>query len=205
MIDQPGEHPPPHGGLSSQTPLIFEVPAGGVLYRHHQKAQDPAYFGRKGDYRFDAPDCSALDAYGVLYAGADPECCLLESCGSTTGVPAVTGAYLDARSIAKLELTEPLRFVDLVGEGGLTRIGADNRLTTGSYKVAQRWSAALRNHPIKADGIRYRSRHAPERTAFAIFERSPATFTVSEMGSFMDASNDALFKALLSTYKFALL
>jgi RES domain len=136
MIDRPGEHPHPHVELPTQSPLIFVVPEGGILYRHHQKVYDPIYFGKKGDYRFDDPNPLDPGAFGVLYAGADPECCLLESCGSTTGVPAVSGAYLDDRKIAKLELTEALRFIDLAGDGGLASIGADNRLTTGSYQVA---------------------------------------------------------------------
>lgn len=205
MIDCPGDHPPPHVELPTQGPLIFEILAGAILYRHHQKVHDPIYFGTKGDYRFDDPSCPDSEAFGVLYAGADPECCLLESCGSTTGVPAVTGAYLDDRAIAKLELTEALRFIDLAGDGGLASIGADSRLTTGSYQIAQLWSAALRRHPSKPDGIRYRSRHAPERIAYAIYERSAATFKTSTMGSFTDPVNDALFRAILKTYKFALL
>ena len=57
MIDPPGDHPPPHTELAAQHPVIFTVPAGGVLYRHHQKIHDPVYFGKKGDYRFDDPDC----------------------------------------------------------------------------------------------------------------------------------------------------
>ena len=99
MIDPPGDHPPPHAELTAQHPLIFTVPAGGVLYRHHQKNHDPVYFGKTGDFRFDDPDCPAPGCFGVLYAGGDPECCLLESCGTTTGVPAVSGAYLDARHL----------------------------------------------------------------------------------------------------------
>jgi hypothetical protein len=205
MIDRPGEHPHPHLELPTQNPLIFSVRAGEVLYRHHQKVHDPIYFGKKGDYRFDDPDHADPGAFGVLYAGADPECCLLESCGSTTGVPAVSGAYLDDRDIAKLELTEPLRFIDLAGNGGLASIGADNRLTTGSYQVAQLWSAALKKHPCRPDGIRYRSRHAPERIAFAIYERSPSSFKRTNMGAFTAPANDALFKSVLKTYKFALL
>jgi len=51
VIDRPGDHPPPHTQLTTQHPLIFTVPAGGVLYRHHQKNHDPVYFGKKGDYR----------------------------------------------------------------------------------------------------------------------------------------------------------
>jgi len=204
MIDPPGDHPPPHTGLHSQAPIIFVVHKGEVLYRHHQSIYDPIFFGTTGAYRFDDPDCPSPGAFGVLYAGADPECCLLESCGSTTGVPAVSGAYLDARQIARMELTEDLRLIDLVEPGGLTSIGADGRLVTGSYKIAQQWSAALKKHPTKPDGIRYRSRHAPERIAYAIYSRSPATFSVSSMGSFTDPANEHLFKMILKTYKFAL-
>jgi hypothetical protein len=205
VIDFPGDHPPPHAELTAQHPLIFTAPAGGVLYRHHRKNHDPIYFGKKGDYRFDDPDCPAPWCFGVLYAGADPECCLLESCGMTTGVPAVSGAYLDARAIARMELTGALRFIDLVDDAGLASIGADGRLATGSYKVAQQWSAALKGHPCKPDGIRYRSRHAPERIACAISERPPGSFSVASMGSFTDPSNEALFKLILQTYNFALI
>jgi hypothetical protein len=205
VIDPPGDHPPPHAELTAQHPLIFTVPAGGVLYRHHQKNHDPVYFGKKGDYRFDDPDCPTALCFGVLYAGADPECCLLESCGTTTGVPAVSGAYLDARAIARMELTGALRFIDLVDDGGLASIGADGRLATGSYKVAQQWSAALKRHPCKPDGIRYRSRHAPVRIAYAIYERPPSSFSVTSMGSFTDPANEALFKRILKTYNFALI
>jgi hypothetical protein len=205
VIDLPGDHPLPHAGLAAQVPLIFTVPAGEVLYRHHQKIHDPLHFGKRGDYRFNDPECPKPGCFGVFYAGADPECCLLESCGSTTGVPAVSVAYLDARAIARMELTESLRFIDLVTEGGLASIGADGRLTTGSYLVAQRWSAALKKHPCKPDGIRYRSRHAPERIAYAIYQRPPTTFNVTSIGSFTDPANESVFKCILKTYNFALI
>src|SRR5215469_2403268 len=117
MTDQPGDHPLPHSQLDSQTPLIYTVKAGEVLYRHHRKGKDPAYFGRSGDNRFDDPDCPAGHAFGVLYAGEDPQCCFIESCGGTTGVPAVSVAYLEARAMATLELTEELRFIDLHSTG----------------------------------------------------------------------------------------
>jgi hypothetical protein len=205
MIDPPGDHPLPHPELHTQEPLVFTLTKSEVLYRHHQKIHDPIFFGMTGRYRFDDPNCPSAGSFGVLYAGADPECCLLESCGATTGVPAVSGAYLDARQIARIELTENLRFIDLVEPGGLTSIGADGRLVTGSYVVAQQWSAALRNHPTHADGIRYRSRHAPERIAYAIYTRPPVTFAVSSMGSFTDPANEDLFKLILKTYKLALI
>jgi hypothetical protein len=203
--DKPGDLQAPHPELSKQKPLIFIVPAGSFLYRHHQKALDPIYYGKKGDYRFDDPRCPVAGSFGVLYAGEDPECCLMESLPPHQGVPAVTGSYLDARAIAKLELIEPLRFIDLVSPGGLASIGADNRLCDGNYKIAQQWSAALKKHPIKPDGIRYRSRHAPERTAYAIFERPKPGFKVTTMGSFTAPSNVNLFGQTLKTYNIALI
>lgn len=205
MIDLPGDHPLPHAELANQNPLIFTLHQGDVLYRHHQSVHDPVFFGTTGNYRFDDPDCPAAGSFGVLYAGADPECCLLESCGSTTGMPAVSGAYLDARQIARMELTEELRFIDLVEPGGLTSIGADGRFVTGSYKIAQQWSATLKKHPTKPDGIRYRSRHAPERIAYAIYTRSPATFSVTSMGPFTNPANEALFNRILRMYNLALI
>ncbi len=200
MTDMPGEHPLPHPELHVQTPLIFTLKVGDVLYRHHQSAHDPIYFGMSGNYRFDDPDCPTVACFGVLYAGEDPQCCFIESCGSTTGVPAVSGAYLDAREIARLQLTEELRFVDLASSGGLAHIGADARLVTGSYKVAQRWSAALRLHPSKPDGIRYPARHDPTRVAYAIFTRPSSSFKVSSLGSLTASSNRPLLSQLLRDY-----
>ena len=200
MIDAPGDHPLPHPELHSQKPLIFTLRPGEVLYRHHQSIDDPIYFGKAGNYRFDDPDCPAGASFGVLYVGADPHCCFIESCGSTTGVPAVSGDYLSSREIAKFELTEQLTFIDLVSSGGLTHVGADARLVTGSYNIAQRWSAALRLHPSKPDGIRYPARHDPTRIAYAIFERPRSAFIVTSMGSLMAPSNRALLNQLLRDY-----
>lgn len=205
MTDQPGDHPPPHPGLISQKPLIFTVKVGDVLYRHHRAEKDPIYFGTSGANRFDDPDCPRSHTFGVLYAGEDPQCCFIESCGPTTGVPAVSGAYLDARAIATLELTEDLRFIDLYSTGGLTRIGADGRLFTGSYKIAQQWSAALRAHPSKPAGIRYPSRHDHTRVAYAIYSRLASSFKVGSLGSLMAPANRSLLNDILTLYKVELL
>jgi hypothetical protein len=207
--DPPGEHPLPHPELPRQSPLLCTRRAGEILYRHHQKAFDPVFFGKSGNNRFDDPDCDPAHGspgcFGVLYAGEDPACCLLESCGPTTRVPSVSIAYLSERAIARMELTEELRFVDLVADGGLIRIGADNRLTTGSHAIAQQWSRALRNHPCEPDGIRYRARHAPERIAYAIYERPSSPFHCTSMGAFTDLANRSLFADILRVYKIDIL
>ena len=173
MTDTPGDLDPPHPELPTQTPLIFDLKMGGVLYRHHQIALDPIYFGTTGKNRFDDPDCPAGHSLGVLYAAADAHGAFIESCEISARAPAVSGAYLDTRAMALLELTEDLRFVDLFATGGLTRIGADSRLFAGRHTIAKQWSAALRSHPCKPDGIRYPARHDHTRAAYAIFSRPP--------------------------------
>jgi RES domain len=107
--------------------------------------------------------------------------------------------------MAKLELTEDLHFIDLFSTGGLTRIGADGRLFTGSYKIAQHWSAALRAHPSKPDGIRYPSRHDHARVAYAIYSRPASTFKVISLGSLMALPNRALLNDILKVYRVELL
>jgi hypothetical protein len=117
------------------------------------------------------PVSPSVASFGVLYVGADPHCCFIE-----------------------------LRFVDLASSGGLTHIGADARLVTGSYKIAQRWSASLRFHPSKPDGIRYPARHDPTRVAYAIFTRPRSAFIVTSLGSLMAPSNRTLLNQLLRDY-----
>lgn len=53
----------------------------------------------------------------------------------------------------------------------LAQTGADSRLFAGYDGVARRWSAALREHPARPDGIRYPCHHAPSRVALTFYER----------------------------------
>jgi hypothetical protein len=201
MTDKPGEHPEPHTDLAGRSPLLYALVEGTVVYRLYRADRDPLYFGRTGDNRFDAPDGS----FGVLYAGEDEYCCFIETCGQVTGVPSVSGAYLDQRHIAEMKVMESMSLIDLSASGGLARIGADGRLMDGSHAVAQRWSAALRQHPTKPAGILYRARHDPAKVAFAIYECPPDVFQISSRGSLRDPGNVKLLGAILDHYKFGLI
>jgi len=201
MTDKPGEHPEPHADLAGRSPLLYTLEEGTVVYRLYRADRDALYFGRSGDNRFDAPDGS----FGVLYAGEDEYCSFIETCGQVTGVPSVSGAYLDQRQLAEMKVMESMKLIDLSASGGLARIGADGRLMDGSHAVAQRWSAALRNHPTKPAGILYRARHDPAKLAFAIFECPRNVFQTASRGSLRDPRNVKLLGEILDHYKFGLI
>jgi hypothetical protein len=201
MTDKPGEHPEPHADLAERSPVLYTLEEGTVVYRLYRADRDALHFGRTGDNRFDAPDGS----FGVLYAGEDEYCCFIETCGQVTGVPSVSGAYLDKRHLAEMKVMESMKLIDLSASAGLARIGADGRLMDGSHAVAQRWSAALRNHRTKPAGILYRARHDPAKLAFAIFECPGNVFQTTSRGSLRDPRNVKLLGEILDHYKFGLI
>jgi RES domain len=82
----------------------------------------------------------------------------------------------------------------------LARIGADNRLGTGDYRIAQRWSHVLWVHPDEPDGMFYRSRHDPSRTCLAIFDRAADAVSASNVGSFVERAHLALLAEILDAY-----
>ncbi len=201
MTDTPGEHPEPHADLDTRSPLLYELEEGTVIYRLHSAGQVAIFFGRTGGNRFDAPD----GTYGVLYAGEDEYCCFIETFGQVTGVPSVSGASLDQRSLAEITVAQTMTLIDLSASAGLARIGADGRLMDGSHAVAQRWSAALRKHPTNPAGILYRARHDPAKLAFAIFECPADFFQVTSRGSLRNPRNLRLLGEILDHYQFGLI
>ena len=201
MIDFPGEHPEPPSDLATREPLLDEMPVGAILSRLHAKGKNPLSFGRTGGNRFDSPDFT----YGVLYSGLDEYCSFIETYGQTTGIRTVTERALDGRHLAHLELLCPMKLIDLSNSGGLARIGADSRLFSGSHSIAQRWSAALRGHPSKPDGILYPARHDAARNACAIYECPPSVFEPHAKGSLLEHQHSALLGAILDCYGFALI
>jgi hypothetical protein len=64
-------------------------------------------------------------------------------------------------------------------------LGADGRLVTGDYRIAQQWSRALWAHPQQPDGITYRSRHDPSMICVALFDRC-ASAVVHGLGRLAD-------------------
>jgi hypothetical protein len=123
------------------------------LARIYAIDSEPLPYTRSGIGRFDAPN----GEYGVLYAAGDAHCAFVETFGQDLGYRLVAQTELAIRGLAEIHPARALRLVDLTGRG-LAALGADGRLCTGDYAVAQRWSRALWQHPDHTDGLLWRSR-----------------------------------------------
>lgn len=197
-VERPGPHPAPPADLAERPlPLLHSTRS---WFRIHRAEYDPLYFGRSGSSRFDLPNGES----GVLYVGNDAHCAFIETFGHATGIRLVTRASLQARGLALVEPGRALRLVDLTGPG-LARLGADERLCAGDYRVAQQWSLALHQHPEQPDGLYYRSRHDPSRVCAALYERAGHVLTTHRLGSLADRRHRLRLAEILDTYGFGLL
>jgi hypothetical protein len=194
MID----HPEPPTDFNSRELLIRDVE--GPLFRIHPAAYEPLYFGRAARNRFDAP----AGEFGVLYCAEDEWGAFIETFGQSTGIATVSVNSLTVNPLAKLSLRRPLHVVDFAASGGLTRAGADGRLSTGPHDLARRWSSVVFAHPSHLDGIAYGCRHDPPRVALAVFDRAADALGVDASGSLLLPENQVLLGKILDTYRFGL-
>jgi hypothetical protein len=112
---------------------------------------------------------------------------------------------LETRRLSKLTLIRDLSLVDLTGEG-LSRIGADARLTTGSYKISQLWSQALYRHPDRVDGLFYCSRYDPKKFCVVLYENRVEKTDLEEMlitnNNLLDESFSSELQNFFDLYKY---
>jgi hypothetical protein len=174
---------------------------GSPLFRTHGIGRGPTSAGKAGVNRFDAPD----DSYKVLYLGADPYCAFIEAFGHVPGTRVVTTEALRSKAMAQLHPQPPLRLIDLTESGALVRIGADARLFSAEYNVSQSWSKALHDHPARAQGLLYRSRLDPARTAIALFlDRKPKLVELSRQVWFAAGPQRLLLAEIAEHYRIEL-
>jgi hypothetical protein len=195
----PAPHPEPPPDLDEREPLVAVIRT--PWYRVHRTAHQPLFFGRLRRHRFDDPE----GRFGVLYVAGDQHAAFIETFGQTAGLRVVTTEALRSRSLARVLSRRPLCLIDLATTGGLARIGADARLSTGDYAVAQRSSRALRKHWCRPDGILYRPRHDPARRAAALFGHTARVLFYEDCGCWLGKQNERLLSHILETYRFGLL
>lgn len=202
----PPAAPPP--GTDWPLPVIA-VPADRRLFRlTGTRFPDPAFFGRRKVFRFDAPDQS----YGVCYLGNTLACCVLEVfppfAADDSGRRIIAQSQLRAYYAARIDLRRPLRLAHLAGPG-LTTLGIDLRVTCGDdYDLAGAWSAAIHAHSATVDGLLYPSRHHEGHYSIALFERARDATHFTRWGDLGDPATPDLWVALttiLDTFQIALL
>jgi hypothetical protein len=192
-----GSLPLPSPALAFQELPVFRLRK--PLFRVHDTDHEPAFWGKTGNNRFDAPAAE----FGVLYAATDQHGAFIETCFEANARTA-TAASLTRRGWARVEPRCDLRLIDLSG-AGLTRIGADERLCCGEHAIAQQWSLAFWEHPANADGLYYRARRDPSRISVALFDRAASSVEVVRDGNLLDDRHQALLADILETYHFDLL
>jgi hypothetical protein len=160
----------------------------------------PEYFDTTDRHRFNAP----TGQFGTLYAGSDDACAFIETFGHDLDLRVVSSADLASRGRARIEIVRDLRVVDLTGPG-LAQLRADGRLTTGDYRIAQRWSHALHEHPERPEGITWRSRFDPARVCLAVYERARLSIRTVPIGSLTDPAFALDLAAILDRYDIALI
>lgn len=167
----------PTATFSRVTLDIAPVAVGEEFGRIHGLAYpDPLSFG-KNPTRFSDPRRRvAVKRFGVLYLGSSLKVCFLETIlrddrDGIVGEVEVEEAELDDRRYAEVRVREPLRLLDLTGDGAV-RMGIPSDVVRGSrQRLARQWSVAFHDHPATIDGIIYPSRLNNE-TNLAIYGRS---------------------------------
>ena len=158
-------------------PLITVERPWNRIYR---LANEPAFWGRTGGNRFDAPSAD----YGVLYAAETFDGAFIETFGDLSP-KTISVNSLTVRGLATVTAGRPLRLVDFIGPG-LSRLGLDARICSGDHAISQDWSRAVWAHPLEPDGISYTARHDASERSVAIFERASSVITVARSGGLMD-------------------
>ena len=179
------------------------------FYRaYRSKYPEPLGF-KPSPSRFSDPRIgeSGYDPYGTLYIGESFEVCVLETIIRDSGIGLegkaipISESELSKWSIAELEASEPMRFLDLTGGGAVALQVPTDAIRAKDHGLGQAWSAAIHNHPDEPDGLLFSSR-LNEQTNAAVFSRALGPLDVIGMQRIIDMEDE--LAELLDKYKIAL-
>jgi hypothetical protein len=168
--------PPPTAAFASVPLDIQTIAVAERLGRIHRRAYlDPLSF-RKNTSRFSDPRKRVPDnRFGVLYLGTSLQVCFVETTirdrrDGLVGVVEIEEAEIGDRLYSEIVVREPLRLIDLTGNGPL-RMGIPSDVVRGrTQTLARKWSLAIHTHPAAVDGLLYPSRLNDEPN-LAIYDR----------------------------------
>jgi hypothetical protein len=162
------------GPAFAERPLVLKTVAAGERWRrmYETRFPDPLGWG-PGLNRFSDPSGAA---FGVVYLGSTAKVAFVETvlrdAADGRGEDCVLEmAEIERRALAIVEAIEPLRLVDLTGDGGL-RMGVPSDVAGArDHRLARRWSLAFHAHPDRPDGVYYSSR-LNEQRCIAVYDRA---------------------------------
>lgn len=200
LEDPPGSHPEPPEDFAKRDLSLSIV--SGPFFRIHQLQHEALYFGKSGKGRFDGSE----QLQAICYVAESEQGAFIESFGRHLGQMLLDFSFLAKRGISLVTLKssqKPLKIASLVGNA-LPKMGADARLTTGSYRVARLWANAIAAHPLNVDGISYLSRHDNTCLCVALFERCHPQLKTFLLRSYGDPKEAMVLTHLLDDYGFGL-
>lgn len=159
------DHPLPPANFQDRQIEIVTINPPTVLFRIHETAYSPIFFGLPSPHRFDAPK-----QYGVIYAGIDEYVAFLETIrGQVRNGLLDRNGRISEYSISQLTISRSIRLVKASGSN-LERMGANSGIfATKNRQITQQWSLACWQHPQNVDGIIYPSCHDNERFCVALY------------------------------------
>ena len=170
------------GRAFASRPLVLKtVPAGDVWRRIYEtRFPNPLGWGL-AKTRFS--DTTGR-AFGIVYLGSSAKVAfvetLLRDAADGRGDKCVLElAEIEKRSLARIHVKDPLRLVDLTGDGALKMGVPSDVVGSRDQSLAQRWSVGFHAHPDSPDGVYYPSRLNEER-CIALYDRALAKVEATE-------------------------
>ena len=167
----------PPKGFAGASLELHEVPAGQRFGRIYlRRYPDPLGFGKTPSRFSDPRRRIPANRFGVLYLGDTVKVCFLEAVlrdqrdGAVGDLP-MEESELHARHYAEIEVTVPLKMVDLREDGAIVMGVPTDVAKASSQTLARAWSVAFHEHGEQPDGIIYPSR-LNGHTNLAVFDRA---------------------------------
>lgn len=155
-------------------PLVLRTLPVGQVWRRLYETRYPDPLGTgPGLSRFSDP---AGRAFELIYLGSSAKVCFVETIlrdrADGRGADCIIDqAEIDSRTLASIRVKEPLRLVDLTGDGPL-RMGVPSDVAGARDQTeARAYSAAFYAHSDQPDGVYYPSRLNEER-CIALYGRA---------------------------------
>ena len=146
------------------------------------------------------------NAFGVIYLGSSAKVAFVETilrdAADGRGDDCVLEmAEIEKRSLATIRVNEPLRLVDLTGDGPL-RMGVPSDVVGArDQTLSRQWSVGFYRHPDFLDGVYYPSR-LNEQRCVAVYNRALSKLETVEAPRLLDCG--AELAAILDDLEIAL-